>query len=239
VEDRPEQEATDRHELIEEYAEMATGHFQPIEDRKEKSGMFSKAKNLENEGKYQQAIEEYLRILDQNPRDAVTLGRLGWLHAQLESSESALNYYDRALRNDPSNFEIMIQQAVLLMDTGQFDDAQKALIRALEINPDSYEACFRLGELYINIGIYESAVDMLNRAQNLGPPSSVLHLQLGKAHCHIENHDQAIEQFEALLRMEPENEQAYRYLGMVYDKTRDLDKALEMYRKSNETSLSR
>ena len=202
------------------------------------SAMLARAEVLANKGKFEQAIQQYKRILEQNPGHASATGSLGRMFYLLGFQETALEHYNRALGNDPSHIDTLVDRAELFVEMGQYEDARTDLLRALEYDPFSYRTCYRLGVLYIIIGTYDDAIGILSRALDADRTKAEVYLQLGKAYCHVERHGEAIEHFEALLRHEPRNEQAYHYLGMIYDKSRQVDKALEMYRKSNEIGLA-
>ncbi len=202
------------------------------------SSMLSRAETLANKDRYEQAIQQYKRILELDSGHTTAIGCLGKMFFELGSQDTALQHYDRALRIDPSHLNTVVNRAVLLVEMGQYEEARVDLLRALEYEPFSYPVCYQLGVLYITIGSYEAAIRILSRALDTGQSKPEIYLQLGKAYCHIERHDEAIENFETLLRLEPNSEQAYRYLGLIYDKIKKIDRALEMYRKSNEISLA-
>lgn len=209
----------------------------PRERSDDISAMMNRAEVLANKGKIEQAIQQYRRILERQPRHATATGSLGRMFFRLGAQETALEHYNRALGNDPGHLETLVDRAELFVDMGQYEDARTDLLRVLEYDPYSYRACYLLGVLYITIGTYDDAIRVLTRALDVDRTKAEVHLQLGKAYCHVEKHTEAIEHFEALLRHDPRNEQAYRYLGTIYDKSKQADKALEMYRKSNEIGL--
>ncbi|MCY3712098.1 MAG: tetratricopeptide repeat protein [Gemmatimonadetes bacterium] len=209
----------------------------PRERSDEISAMMNRAEVLANKGKIEQAIQQYSRILERQPRHATATGSLGRMFFRLGAQETALEHYNRALGNDPGHLDTLADRAELFVETGQYEDARTDLLRVLEHDPYSYRACYLLGVLYITIGTYDDAIRVLSRALDVDRTKAEVHLQLGKAYCHVEKHTEAIEHFEALLRHDPRNEQAYRYLGTIYDKIKQADKALEIYRKSNEIGL--
>ena len=209
----------------------------PRERSDDISAMMTRAEVLANKGKIEQAIQQYRRILERQPRHATATGSLGRMFFRLGAQETALQHYNRALGNDPGHLETLVDRAELFVEMGQYEDARADLLRVLEYDPYSYRACYLLGVLYITIGTYDDAIRVLSRALDVDRTKSEVHLQLGKAYCHVEKHTEAIEHFEALLRHDPRNGQAYRYLGTIYDKSKQADKALEMYRKSNEIGL--
>ena len=209
----------------------------PRERSDDISAMMTRAEVLANKGKIEQAIQQYRRILERQPRHATATGSLGRMFFRLGAQETALQHYNRALGNDPGHLETLVDRAELFVEMGQYEDARADLLHVLEYDPYSYRACYLLGVLYITIGTYDDAIRVLSRALDVDRTKSEVHLQLGKAYCHVEKHTEAIEHFEALLRHDPRNGQAYRYLGTIYDKSKQADKALEMYRKSNEIGL--
>jgi len=72
-----------------------------LKDAREREELFSLALALKREGRVEEAINIYRRILDTTPRDARTLNNLGNCYAVLHDNEQAIAMYSRAVEMEP------------------------------------------------------------------------------------------------------------------------------------------
>jgi len=134
-----------------------------------------------------------------------------------------------------------------LMDHGQMDEAQKALILIYRNNPDFADVCNRLGQIYYQKGEYTRAREFLERAVRLNPDYTEASLNLavtlnemkqyGRAKDVIEQAQHratrkrtSLEPFIAgkLANKHKEIGDIYRELGMFVDSIDEYRKALTL-----------
>jgi serine/threonine protein kinase/tetratricopeptide (TPR) repeat protein len=158
-----------------------------------------------------------------------------------KSIESALDYFDQALKADPK-FALAytgLADANLRMNSIQKDNlwTQKALAAAQQaqaLNDTLPEVHAMLGVVYRATGRYTEAVAELSRAVSLAPNSDEAYRQLGNTYMENGNASAAIENLQKAVQLNPYyyiNENA---LGNAYFQSADYAKALPAYQRVTE-----
>jgi tetratricopeptide (TPR) repeat protein len=83
--------------------------------------------------------------------------------------EQALNYIQRAVASAPLNASLQTWYAMLLLNTGQTDDAVAHAEQAAQLEPDSADVQRILGQTYYQAGRLEEAVTAWERSLQLSP----------------------------------------------------------------------
>jgi O-antigen biosynthesis protein len=81
----------------------------------------------------------------------------------------AAKIYSRALKLDPTRTDIHVQNGLMLMKVGCYEDAEAAYRRALSQSPDDGEIHLQLGDLLKLTGRMEQASEAYKEAQRLLP----------------------------------------------------------------------
>jgi len=83
------------------------------------------------------------------------------------ADEESLREERRALELDPLSSFYAAQLGLMLVDNGEYEEANTLFHKALELDPNNLRAHYGLGELYAAEGNYESAIGELRRAVEL------------------------------------------------------------------------
>lgn len=137
------------------------------------------ARALLMQEKSEAALEQYLRLADQEPDDAETHLRLAQIYRHLKQLEKAEEHLARARESSPGNLEVIYNEAMLYEAQGRFEDAIRVLGGAAAAlrgpaarSEDSrrtlailYE---QLGRLYLEIEDFNSAVNTFRELAAFG-----------------------------------------------------------------------
>jgi len=93
----------------------------------------------------QQEIAGLRQAIEQNPKDARALGRLGDLFYDAGMFDKAREYYVRSLQNDPKNPNISTDLGICYQRLGQIDEALRQFRNSLEIDPRHWQSWLNLG----------------------------------------------------------------------------------------------
>jgi predicted O-linked N-acetylglucosamine transferase (SPINDLY family) len=96
------------------------------------------------QGKHDQAVASYQRVLQLRPQDADTYAKLGNVLHEQGRFDQALASYRRALQLDPRNAGVHYNLGIRLHAQGHLDQAIASYERALQINPQSTSALSNL-----------------------------------------------------------------------------------------------
>src|SRR5260370_3350510 len=132
-----------------------------------KSKLVAKAQNLLNQGKVGLAIQEYMQILRQEPKDRATLMTLGDLYVRQGETLQALEYFERL--------------AQLYLADGFVTKAIAIYKKIAKLAPEETRPVEKLAELYVQQGILSEArpiylrlADLHRRAGPHPQPSALL-----------------------------------------------------------------
>jgi eukaryotic-like serine/threonine-protein kinase len=153
-----------------------------------------------------------------------------------KSIQSALDYFDQALKNDRT-FALAytgIADASLRMYEIKKDSlwTQKALAaaqQAQQLNEKLPEVHSTLGAVYNSTGKYTEAISELNRALVLSPNSDDTYRRLGNAYLASGNGPQAIQAFQKAVTLNPYFWVNQDSLGTAYFQLGDYPKALAAF----------
>ena len=187
---------------------------------------------------------EELAKSEARPTDNVTAydlylrGRNSMRQNDVQSVQTALDYFGQALKADP-RFALAltgVAQASLRMYgiKGGALWTQKALAAAQQgqqLDDKLPEVHATLGSVYRATGKYSEAIAELNRAQALAPNSDEVYRRLGSVYLATGNSQRAIEAYQKAIELNPYYWINHNSLGGAYFQAGDYKKALQSFQK--------
>jgi tetratricopeptide (TPR) repeat protein/TolB-like protein len=168
--------------------------------------------------------------------DLYLRGRNSMRGHDLKSIQSALDYFDEALKAD-RKFALAytgVADASLRMNRIKKDGfwTQKALAaaqQAAQLNDKLPEVHATLGSVYRDTGKYSEAVAELSRAVSLAPNSDEFYRRLGDVYLDSGNDAKALDAYQKAVQLNPYFWRNYNSLGKAYAHRADYPKALQAY----------
>lgn len=152
-----------------------------------KENMIKAAEKLLKQGRIQQALTQYEKILSRSPDDPYVLNRIGDLHAKFGKIDEAKNYF----RKIAIHYEMM----------GFEPQAMAIWKKIIKMDPMEAEASFKLAELFQN--------------RNLMIEAKRYYLTSAESFMNNENYENARKAYEQLLLLEPDNMKLREKIGEV------------------------
>jgi tetratricopeptide (TPR) repeat protein len=140
------------------------------------------AEVFETQGKYTEAIAEYRKAIDKNPKAINLHYRLG--RALLQQShdpavlDQARKEFEAELSLNPSDAVAEYQVAQVLIAQQKKPEAAAHLERAAELRPDFPEALIAVAKVRSDAKRYPDAIALLERAVKLQPRNETAHYNL-------------------------------------------------------------
>jgi len=174
--------------------------------------------------KYDRAIEEYQRIVREDPKDMRTLLKIGDLQARMGSFADAVATYDRVgQRYSAEGFalkaisvykqirELIRKHAPELAERYAHITPKLAEIYTqLGLTSDALQTYDEVATRFQRLGRDRDAVEVFQKMVALDPNNPLPHLRLAEASCRIQQLDPAIDSFwaaaELLLRMQRDDD---------------------------------
>lgn len=174
-----------------------------------------------NEGRADEAIQEYKMAVQENPRDYKALFNLALIYHDRKLYDDARTAYARALEADPRNGKILANVASLQIEQGRTEEGLATLRQAAEVDRASAFPFSVLGAYYDAHGEPEKAKEYYDLALARERDHVETRFRLGIGEEKLGNLDAAIAHLEAAARKDPEDVPVSRALGRVYGKKAD------------------
>jgi tetratricopeptide (TPR) repeat protein len=170
------------------------------------------AEIFEIQGKYSEAIAEYRKAIEKEPRTLNLHYRLA--RALLMEShepaalEAARNEFEAELALNPNDAVAHYQIAQILEAQQKSKEALPSLERAVELDPSFPEALIALGRARLAANRHDDAIALLEKAVDLAPQSESAHYALMLAYRNAGRREDAQRQSQRLneLQKSPEGE---------------------------------
>jgi tetratricopeptide (TPR) repeat protein len=173
-----------------------------------------------------QAIEQYQKITEKDPKDADSWVMLGKLDRVANDAPAAEKAFNSALAVDPDNEDALTGLALLYSDQGDTAKAIEKLKTATDKNPN--ERTFSaLAESYERVRDFKNAAEALKRAVELSPDDNRLQAGLAQDLLFSDQPDKALEIYQQLADDEPKEAQYQLRIAEIYRSKNDLAKARE------------
>ncbi|MFH1861748.1 MAG: tetratricopeptide repeat protein [bacterium] len=184
------------------------------------------------QGKTQEAILNFKKILGNHPSDMNTLGQLSALYIASKNYQSALDYSLMMHNLDPENDRICYTLAALLDELGRTAEAEDFYLKATTLNPNDPQYFINWAFLHINKNDHQRAIEILESAVKYHPNTVQIWSLLGNSYHQIEQDDSAIEILLHAISLDSTQVSPYVTLGIIYDTRNEFEKAEETYRKA-------
>lgn len=185
---------------------------------------------------YDEALKEYLLLINLEPTVAEHYYFVGDLFEERSRSDKAELYFQKAIELNPQFGLAYFRLGKIQLSLKKPIEARLSLEKSLKYDPDNVQAYFYLGKLMKENHDYVGALINFEKAEK--EPSLKLKVLLERGTCYMSmnNYDNAISELERAVRLgqdENRNEVIYAryFLGLCYEKTRQFEKAVENWEK--------
>jgi Flp pilus assembly protein TadD len=187
-----------------------------------------------SKNKYPEAIIEYRRAVQADPRLGEARLQLALAYASTGDGVNAMREYVRAADLMPDNEEAQERAGAFLLLSGQFNDAQALSLRMLKRNSNDVEAQILYANSLAGLKDMDGAVAAFEKAVEMDPNRSATYSELGTARLTSGNKDAAAAAFRKAIEIDPNSAMAHLSLSHFLWTTGDLPQAEQAMRKALE-----
>ena len=112
-------------------------------DEKNIEELHSIGASLISEGRYEESIRYYDKILEIDPDEVRALLNKGSVLIQLQKYEESIRYYDKILEIDPDEVRALASKTIALSHLERYSEAQVAIEKAITLEPQNQEIISR------------------------------------------------------------------------------------------------
>ncbi len=207
---------------------------------------FTKARVLDEQGQWNEAIAEYQRALALDPNNSLIYSEMADTYYRNRRVREAVDAADKAIQADRNNIEAhktlsTIYTAMLGNANNQQPLPQDTLNRAvrefeeiIRIDPADTQSYMMLGQLYQIRNEPEKAAEIYKKYLGIEPGSEQGIIALAKLQLDAGNEREAAGLLETFLRERPDSDAAYATLGQAYSGLQRFEEAAAAYKKAVE-----
>jgi len=171
--------------------------------------------DLFDEGKYEEAMQAYENLLEENPDLYIINQNIGNCYFQMEQYDKAAEYYKNILEEDPENTNAMILVGKAYANKG---DDELALEWYKKIKFEELKdptVLYNIGTRFYNMANYEEALKYYQRSVEIKEDFLDGIYQLGLTYLTLGKNDESIARFENYLKIDPDSERAEQVKGFL------------------------
>lgn len=186
---------------------------------------FNIGRNLEKKYLFKQAIVEYLTSAQDTTLSKVAFQNAGDLFKELKLFENASQYYKKALKIDPIDYNLHFKNAKILEQLGDSVAALNEYKLSIEDDNIPFEVSSSIERLaFLNLSKY--------------PQNPTSYIEVGDVYKSKNDFTQAFEYYEKAKKLAPNNIQIKLKTAEIYSAQNQTTKALELYNEILKTQPS-
>jgi len=124
---------------------------------------------LDEQTKYEEAIQFYDAVLQLNPEHEKALLNKGLALISIQKNNEALQIFEKLISVNPNNFFAWVSKGVVFNQLKKYNEAIESLDKALLFDPNSGYAFYNRGIALFALGKPEDALDDYDRALTYNP----------------------------------------------------------------------
>ena len=207
-----------------------------IEQRTEKKDneeykSFIKAEAMKLNNMFDDAIEEYKKVLKINPHHLEAMRGLGIVYKYSSENEKALEMFKKAIDEMPFDKVIYNEAASCCIKLNKAEEAKKLLKKAIKLDKEYTEAHFNLALAHEILDENELAFKVYKKLIEIRPSYIPAYNNLGSLHLREGDPKEALRVFKKILQINPEFLKAILGTALSYDKLGEYNLASRYYKK--------
>lgn len=168
----------------------------------------------------------------------------GCKELEFKNYKTAINYFSKAIAEDPNDLESLIKRAYTYLEIEDHDNFRHDLFLQSKLytkqkkeNPNNHEIFYKRAEIYSLLNREIQAIADYEKAIKLKPEFVDAYIGLGlvKKYQGLDGVNPALNIFFQAISLQPDNSQALYEIASIYARKDNLEKAIEYYKKCIET----
>ncbi|UCG68765.1 MAG: tetratricopeptide repeat protein [Thermoplasmata archaeon] len=197
----------------------------------DKSIWLKKAEVLDEDGKYENALECYDKVLELGVKNKEIWANRAWILGKLDKYEESAFSFKKALEIDEKDANLWKGMGSMLHSTGKLREAQDAFENAIKLDEKDHESWNNIGSLLFEMGSFEEALNAHEKALALVPDDIETLNNKKKILMALAKHEDVIKVCDIIIELDPENLQTQRDKGSVLLLSGKPEKAIEIFDK--------
>jgi len=190
---------------------------------------FQLARNAAEKGNLDEAVRQYKRVLELDPKNARAHLNLGIVYGR---------QWNLIIEPPKDILDLAAYHLEQLPKTSMWKKEVSEYKEALRINPNFAEAHFNLGVAYQEKGNHKEAIAEYQKTLQIYPNYLEAHNNLGILYFRKGMLDQALVEYQKTIEIKPDYAKGYYNIGSVYREKKKTDEAITSFQKALEINPS-
>ncbi|MBR1516844.1 MAG: tetratricopeptide repeat protein [Bacteroidales bacterium] len=199
------------------------------EHRLQADGMLIDAKMWQENGREEDAMGHYRKIINDFPDYAAAYYELGGMMQDRSYLDSALLLTQQAIKLDKGNFWYRLQEAQIYEEQKDYKHLTSCWETIVKQHPDVLEHYYELSNAYLQAGEGEKAIEVLERVEKRYGVSETVSLQQKEIWEAMGRSDMALKEIEQLAKAMPHETKYSAMMAEAYMRKHDYKKAKRYY----------
>jgi tetratricopeptide (TPR) repeat protein len=191
--------------------------------------LFREASELEEAGKYKEAIEKFDEVLALDRNCFMAYCRKGYILNFLYESDSAIKVFDKAISINSRSVVPYVGKGQALFLLGKNELAIATLEKAIKLSPENDNIYCILASILVALDQYEPSIKIIDKAIELNSENSDAYIM--KAFClnTLGKYQLAIDEYDKIIKFDPNCQDACNDKGNILRGLARYDEAIAAY----------
>jgi tetratricopeptide (TPR) repeat protein len=192
-------------------------------------GWGSRGDVLKDQGYFQEALTDYNRAIQINPKYTTALNNRASVYEKLNKYDLALDDYNRAILSDSTYFKAYNNRGLLYIKLAQYDLALLDLNKAVKLHANFKEVYINRASVHVSRGEFVEAIADCDSALRIAPKDASTYCNRGIANMNLGNTYASISDFSNAIKYNPNLAIAYYNRALVYGRQNLMNDAIRDY----------
>jgi tetratricopeptide (TPR) repeat protein len=190
------------------------------------------AATLHQSGQLNEAVEQFKKLLKQQPNNTTILAKLSTIAFQQRKYEDGIKIINKSLQIDPNQAIALYNRGKAFQELNRLDDALASYDLAIALNPNIVEANYNRGVVLQALKRTDDALASYDKAIALNPNYFEAYYNRGVALQDINRSEDALASYNRAIALNPNHAVIYFSCGIVLQKLNRLNDAVACYERA-------
>ncbi|MDC2992231.1 tetratricopeptide repeat protein [Pelagibacteraceae bacterium] len=190
--------------------------------------------NLFNKNEYDEVIKFATDLSKKNNTISIFPNLIGASYARKNYHEQAIYYFEKAIKIEPSNFELYNNIGKSLFKLKHYDKSAKAFNKSIELNQENADSYFSLALVYKEQNKIDESINLLENSIKINPLFFQAFYNLGLIFHERRDCNLAILNYKKAISINSKYIKAYNNIGIIYIYIKDYENAKNYLNKALE-----
>ena len=168
----------------------------------------SQGDDLYQQKKYAEALQEYQRVLAEDPNLNMAYEKIGLCYYRMNDLENAVKAFKTMLEKEPGAREVLLNLCAIYLEKGNLEEGLKYFQQLDEEALKDHSVFYNIGVLLFNNNQMDMAIDYFKKCLTRNPNYIEAYFQLALAYLNKDDVEEAKKNFQKIIELAPESEQA-------------------------------